>query len=303
MNAVLVHAASTSAAHASCDVAALDSVEQIDAVVSACRADATEQGRDFLKDNLVEKVRVCRDMTRHLANPDSENLRCARRIVSEATEVLACESSHKRYREAYEFDIFQSVRRFKANTHIGAPDFVRQIFANVIRVADQWVQPRFDVRKWTLTSYRDEIPNATAGAGGSIFASSGLWAGARPFTDFEIAAVFAHEAAHVVLEHSLKHGCLALEWTDANHSIQDATENFREDMLDGAPRKNAWAKMSQTDEYEADLVGTQILRRAGLPPEAMIDLLNRLKPKSSGGFSSGTHPEINARIQRLREKL
>lgn len=59
----------------------------------------------------------------------------------------------------------------------------------------------------------------------------------------------------------------------------------------------------RTEEYAADRHGVDILRRAGYPPEVMVDTLNWLRAVSGsggGGFLS-THPAIDERIAALRK--
>jgi len=154
--------------------------------------------------------------------------------------------------------------------------------------------------------------NAVSGPGGFVFLSSGL---VRLLKDEDmLAAVLAHEIAHVVLGHG----------TDAI-----STSNFRKAALtigEGAVQQYGRAEVailastfsgsvddltktllesgySRRQEYRADRYAVQLMATTGYDPHALLDVLQALKhSKSVGGWTS-THPEPDDRIEEVQSEL
>ena len=112
----------------------------------------------------------------------------------------------------------------------------------------------------------------------------------------EVTAILAHEVGHVIELHGMRLNCMAIEWTDVHFSVSEAQSVFQEDFR-GSTRFEIWSQVSQIIEYDADRIATQILKAADLDPKLMAQALEKLKPKSNSGFSSGSHPEIDLRIK------
>ena len=164
--------------------------------------------------------------------------------------------------------------------------------------------------------YSTDVVNAMAAPGGKIIVFEGLWHPQKGLckNDDEIAAVIAHEIAHVNCRHSTKQmsrnmlygGALAAASVIAKAKDYD-TASY---ILGGAfiaYEGLVVTHYSRRDEYEADRVGMMYMAKAGYDPRAAIRIWQRA---AQGGGSSGspldmlsTHPNDADRMRALQEQL
>lgn len=284
-----------------CHPKSLNNGDHIDRVVSVCEEESAAQGRDYLSWKISEDVRICRAY--HPSSESSDYLQCVRSSVSEAYKILTCTDRVERYREVVESDLREMKVRLSRCQPAQTPERIQRLFSKLTDSADQHFQYKFAKPAWALHGYQDLVPNATAAISGDILISEALWNSDKGFPENEIAAIMAHEIAHVVQDHMLHLGCLAIEWMGPKMTIGEALEGFRDDLAEGFPRKERWKKVSQSLELEADRIGIEILRVAGFDEESMVQVLKRLASQSKAGFSSGSHPEFDERIRRAEEAV
>lgn len=158
--------------------------------------------------------------------------------------------------------------------------------------------------------------NAFATPGGHILITRGLLSLVQD--EDELAAVLAHEIAHVALGHGLssvqgaRFAKIASQYAlDAGSSeggtAADFTAAFGDAIADLA-KVLVVSGYSQTFELQADWEAYLILKAAGRDPEALARLISRLpvKEESSGSGVAGyatTHPSPSTRLDALaREK-
>ena len=154
------------------------------------------------------------------------------------------------------------------------------------------------------TVLHDSTINAFAIPGGNVYVYSGIVDFLQ--NDDELAAVIAHELAHVERRHSLKNvrassALVAL--------LKVAVKNTKDRETWGAVLSAlALMKFSRTQEDEADDVGQFKLASAGFDPAAQIAVWERFKSKE-GGKSSGlakylsSHPSHDQRIENAKKNL
>jgi beta-barrel assembly-enhancing protease len=161
---------------------------------------------------------------------------------------------------------------------------------------------------FSVANYR-EI-NAFALPGGPVWVNRGAIAAARD--ESQLAAVLAHEVAHVALRHSARQLSnamvtnLGLNLLGAllGNSGGASTANIAARLVAGG----AFLKFSRDDEWEADRVGAQILARAGWDPRGMIAVMQTIReqerrdPSSVEEFFSN-HPSPRDRIALLRQAM
>jgi predicted Zn-dependent protease len=155
--------------------------------------------------------------------------------------------------------------------------------------------------------------NAFATPGGHIFVSRGLLLCAN--SEDALAAVIAHEIAHVQLHHSIEvlhenrqkeaQKKFGSSMADAAmpDSLSEMTALFNE-SVDGlvSAMMNGY---SQSQEYDADVLALSLLASAGYFPSSMLDMLNTLDeklPSQPGGFNT-THPAPKNRIANVNRSL
>jgi len=174
---------------------------------------------------------------------------------------------------------------------------------------------RHSNRPETFGGYRFQLldsaeVNAFAAPGGLILVTRGLARCAT--TEEELAAVLAHEIAHVNLSHGIKTiksarrgqalatiGSLAASQAPLPSQVSAWSSYFSGavgDILQELTVKG----YSRSAEFEADKTAQAILERAGYPQSALAAVLENMAPRVASGAGFGrTHPPAVARRKAL----
>jgi len=169
---------------------------------------------------------------------------------------------------------------------------------------------------YEVTLIHTNIVNAMAAPGGKIMVYEGLWdpeKGLARDAD-EIAAVLAHEIAHVNARHSTeamtRQMLPNLLFLGATIFAQAKDEDEIATALGGAfvLYNGIWmTHYSRADEIEADSVGMMYLAKAGYDPRASLRIWERAAQQRTGSDPAesifSTHPADSTRLQNLRAKL
>jgi predicted Zn-dependent protease len=153
--------------------------------------------------------------------------------------------------------------------------------------------------------------NAFAAPGGFVFVTRAAVMAAE--SEDELAAVLAHEVAHVVRGHALG-SIKKSRWANVAKTALDASveldekalgdlTNVFEGAMDDIVESLLVKGYSRDTEFEADKVGIRILASAGYDPRALVKYLatlERSQETGSGGFSA-THPSASDRIKKLQK--
>lgn len=161
---------------------------------------------------------------------------------------------------------------------------------------------------------RTNVANAMALPGGKVVVFEGLYKGpdALVRSDDEMAAVLAHEIAHVNCRHSTERMTQTLPWQllAAGGMIyaQHRGEDDLQTILGGGfllYQGLIVTYYSREDEREADRVGLQYMARAGYNPQAAVDLWRRAAGRRDASPISlfSTHPPAGERAAYLEEAL
>lgn len=152
--------------------------------------------------------------------------------------------------------------------------------------------------------------NAFALPGGFVYINRGALNAAR--SDDEVAAVLAHEIAHVALRHGTNQASKAylaqaglglvggLLGNRANTGVGQVIG-----MVGGFGLNTLFLKYSRSAESQADVMGMQLMRRAGFNPRGMIAFMQTLQSNSHGRAVEwlSDHPNPENRIARLQREL
>jgi len=175
-------------------------------------------------------------------------------------------------------------------------------------------------RPFTFGGYRfaildTEEVNALACPGGIIFITRGMLRKAK--NEDELAAILAHEVAHV----SQKHGLAAIQsarWAEvvttlgshAARKLSGAEQaklvSLFEGSVDDVVKTLLVKGYSREQEGAADSDALNFLRRLGYSPYGLADFLERMAQEQSGGAGRGifaTHPGMNQRLARARSTI
>jgi predicted Zn-dependent protease len=153
----------------------------------------------------------------------------------------------------------------------------------------------------------DRSLNAFALPGGFVYINRGALDAAR--NEDEVAAVIAHEIAHVSLRHGTNQASKAYMAQAGlglfggllgNGGVGQAIG-----MVGGFGLNTLFLKYSRSAESQADLLGLQMLRRAGYNPRAMVSILQTIQGQSHGRSIEwlSNHPNPENRIARLEREL
>ena len=155
--------------------------------------------------------------------------------------------------------------------------------------------------------------NAFASPGGHIFVTKKLVESAA--SEDMLAAVIAHELAHIMLRHSvaiIKETKTENELSSIASWAAGTAARFSNTARQAANYRNYVIKTvdtlmkngySQAQEFEADIEAIKILANAGYDPTALIDVLKVLQQfqgSQRGGFYS-THPSPYLRMANLEK--
>jgi beta-barrel assembly-enhancing protease len=167
---------------------------------------------------------------------------------------------------------------------------------------------------WHFVIVDDDVINAVSAPGGYIMVNRGLIQAAK--SEDQLAAVLAHEVAHVIRGHALgsikksRWANVGKEFLDSSveldaaalGNLTQAFEGAMDDMIDSLVVKG----YSRDTEFEADKVGLQILVKAGYNPQAFVELLRTLDkvvPKTGTTGMGATHPKPADRIAKLEKEV
>ena len=156
---------------------------------------------------------------------------------------------------------------------------------------------------WEVNVQNNDQLNAYCMPGGKIMVYSGIIQKLN-LSDDELAAVMGHEIAHALREHGRERmseqiaeqaivgvGAAALGLSEESANLASMVAN----VTFGLPH-------SRTHETEADLLGLELMARAGYNPNAAVKVWRKMSKATKGNppeFLS-THPSSSSRIRDLR---
>ncbi|WP_010254786.1 M48 family metalloprotease [Treponema primitia] len=154
----------------------------------------------------------------------------------------------------------------------------------------------------------DEI-NAFATSGGHIFITRGLLNCAK--SEDALAAVLAHEIAHIQLQHSIEvisSNRVVSAIAETSSSVVSIALSELAEVLDEAAEEIVTALYegySQEQEFKADIRALELLEGAWYEPSSLLTMLLALEQNQSqhsGGFNQ-THPTPEERIANVQKPL
>ena len=161
------------------------------------------------------------------------------------------------------------------------------------------------VKKYTVTILNSPSVNAFALPGGYLYVTRGLLALANDKA--EVAAVLAHEMAHVSANHGMKRIKKLEAIKLADRVVLDVLSNDRVGKIALAANKINLATFSQNQELQSDALGIRMLGSAGFDPYAAARFLeamnsyaryqNSLSDQNGEQDFLSTHPSTPKRIE------
>ncbi len=161
-------------------------------------------------------------------------------------------------------------------------------------------------RSYRVTILNSPAVNAFALPGGYVYVTRGLLALATDTS--EVAAVIAHEMAHVTARHAFSRAERAQAAALATRVVQNVVDSPEQQRSVLANTQVSLARFSQTQELEADAIGIRTLVKAGYDPFAAARFLTSMAryaawrtalptdATSTGSDFLSSHPSTPERI-------
>jgi hypothetical protein len=184
---------------------------------------------------------------------------------------------------------------------------VHAIIERILAVPEN--RARMPPLPWEVHVVKDQTANAWTFAGGQILVMSGLFDSGFVQDEDEAAAVLGHEIAHAALRHATERRTL-----ESLRGVLAPLGRFfgprLVEILDpGGPRELMKALSRSASEYdrsqeiEADLVGLEMMARAGYRPERALSVWKRLASTGIEAGSDATHPSAELRLGEIDKHL
>lgn len=151
---------------------------------------------------------------------------------------------------------------------------------------------------YTFQVVDDDQLNAFATMGGFVYINKGLIAAAD--NEAQLASVMSHEIGHIAARHALqqmRQAAVARGLATAAGLNSNTLVNIGVELALQRPN-------SRKDEFQADQLGLETLKKAGYAPSAMVEFMKKLLNKGGSvpTFLS-THPATSERIEALNQAI
>jgi predicted Zn-dependent protease len=163
---------------------------------------------------------------------------------------------------------------------------------------------------WEVVVFEDKTPNAFALPGNKIGVHTGMLA--LVDNQDQLAAVIGHEVGHVLAKHSNERASQEMAVTQGMNVIQavsapqTALGQTALGLLGVGAQYGILMPYSRVHESEADMIGVDLMAKAGFDPRQSIGLWQKMEQASQGQqpleFMS-THPAHATRIQDLNNHM
>src|SRR5437867_3504336 len=180
-------------------------------------------------------------------------------------------------------------------------EYVNRVGQNLVRNSDAKVP-------FTIKVVESDEINAFALPGGFFYVNSGLILAADD--ESELAAVMAHEIAHVAARHGTKQASKAelVNFASIPLIFMGGVGGFALRQAAGFLIPMQFLQFSRKDESEADYLGLQYLYKTGYDPGAAVSFFEKLQAKESakpGSVSKmfSTHPPTGDRIEMSKKNI
>jgi predicted Zn-dependent protease len=184
--------------------------------------------------------------------------------------------------------------------------------ARVRRVADRLIpataafRPDAPSWKWEVNTLATPDINAYAMPGGKIMVYSGL-VDKLQLTDAELAAVLGHEISHALREHTRERVSRAYEQQIALTGLAVVTgvDASAIDLANAVASVTFELPHSREQESEADVMGLELMARAGYDPNAAVSLWKKMMAadKNAPPQFLSTHPASANRVAELERHI
>ena len=197
-------------------------------------------------------------------------------------------------------------RQFPILNDYEATRYVQNVGARLVRaIPQQFQQPAFNYN-FKVVNARDI--NAFALPGGPMYVNRGMIEAAR--NEGEMAGVMAHEIAHIALRHgtsqATKQSSPLNQIGTIGLILGGAILGGQTGAQLGALGAQAWMTTYSRDyETQADILGAQIMARAGYDPRDLANMFQTIARESGGSRGPewlSSHPDPGSRYETINRE-
>ena len=184
----------------------------------------------------------------------------------------------------------------------------KQLLKPIQRLADA-----LDLESISVNIYEIEPINGLAAPDGKIFITRGFYNKftSGEITGSELASVIAHELGHVALGHSRRR---MIDFSGQN-ALRMALGSILSRIIPGLGGIIAnvlsnllMARLSRTDEFEADEYASALMMKSGIGVEHQISMFEKLEKLSGNNANLQpawllSHPKTKKRIEKIKGNL
>ena len=203
----------------------------------------------------------------------------------------------------------QSFEQIKNETTLSTNKNINQYVLCIANKIIPHVSDNPDPNKWEVQVFEDDQANAFALPGYKIGVYTGLLKYA--VNQDQLAAVMGHEVAHVIAKHGNERvsGQMATQTgmaiaTAVLGTTQDSNNAMILAGLGLGVQYGITLPFSRSHESEADLIGLDLMAKAGFNPQESVPLWENM---SKGGNAPpefmSTHPSSDTRIKQLKQRI
>lgn len=207
--------------------------------------------------------------------------------------------------QSYRGELSEAKQKGALNTDKANLERIRKI---ADRLIPQVATFRPDALQWAWEvnlESRNEL-NAYCAPGGKIMFFTGIINNLK-LTDDEIAAIMGHEMAHALREHGRERISQAYAQQAGMAILAMVTDMSQKQaaVLQTATHLGLTLPHGRGQESEADVMGLELLARAGYDPRAAVTLWQKMAAanKSAPPAFLSTHPSSAQRINELNSKI
>jgi predicted Zn-dependent protease len=226
-------------------------------------------------------------------------------IERKQTMLVSEESVEQGAEKAYAGEVQQASAGGKLNADPALTARIRRISGRLIPVTAAF-RPDAPQWKWEVNTLTTPEMNAYAMPGGKIMVYSGLVEKLQ-LNDAEIAAVLGHEISHALREHTRERVSRAYEQKVALLGLAVVTgfDPATLDLADSVAAVTFQLPHSREQEAEADVMGLELMARAGYDPHQTVTLWKKMMAaeKSAPPQFLSTHPASANRIAELERHI
>lgn len=203
----------------------------------------------------------------------------------------------------------QSFEQIKQATPVSKDPAITQYVRCIANTIIPHVAQNPDPSQWEIQVFEDDQANAFALPGYKIGVYTGLLKYAK--NQDQLAAVIGHELAHVIAKHGNERVSSQIA-TQAGMEIAGVLLGSKQDSnnalimagLGLGVQFGITLPFSRSHESEADLIGLDLMAKAGFNPEESVHLWeNMSRAGNSPPEFMSTHPSGSTRIKQLRERI